>query len=975
MIAGVGAVEVTLLGGFGVAVDGAPVPAGAWRLKKARELVKLLALANGFRLHRDQVLDALWRELPPGSALNNLHQAVYVARRVLGPDAILSEDELLRLAAEVDVERFERASREALRICTPAAYRSALSLYGGELLPENRYDDWAETRRTELAERAAELEEALRTLDGDGSEVSLPVETSSFVGRSRELGELRMLLRRTRLLSLCGPGGAGKTRLALELARTVEDPPANGAVLVELASVSDPSAVADAVAYAVDVRAMPGQAVVEALTEFVSSRSLLLVVDNCEHVLRDAAALVATLLAAAPRLMIVATSREPLRVAGEVVFRVPPLTAPDPERAPDPRRLARYEAVQLFVERAAEALPGFELDDDNASDVARICSLLDGLPLALELAAGRVAALGPYELSGRLDDRFRLLRSGSTAAPTRQQTLSATLQWSHELLEPDERALLRRLAVFAEGFELGAVEDVCSDEDLDVPGVADVLARLVDKSLVHIDERTARERRYRLLETVRLYALERLDEAGETAALRERHARWAGRLAAGNRHSPRLDREVANLRAALETLQARAPEQALRLCIDLTPLWLRRIDLDEARRRFDDALSAAHGHTLLLAEGLLAAAAIDLRRGAVAEGVARAEASHGIAAEADAPLVEWRALQLRAEFGIATDDAAVAATLLEAALDLARREELAAPFAISTYTLGVVHWIRRELDRAESLLGESVERFRLLSGSDAPIPSLVNVEDFDASVICGWSGRRIVFEDTLQPFTEITCEAAVGYVLANQGVIVRSRGDRERARSLLSESADLFDALEDAEGRAASLVRLAYLELAEGAVVTAREALEKALRIRRGRNDRRGVGLALSGLGLVAMAAGDGDGAERHLMEARELFRRAGDRWGLATTLWRSAELALSRDELQPAESALEEARAVLQPTKRERWVANTLAGLAEVARRRGDADRARALLLDARDRYAARHDALGVADVEERLRPLLSAC
>ena len=217
------------------------------------------------------------------------------------------------------------------------------------------------------------------------------------------------------------------------------------------------------------MRALSGQKLVDAVVEFLAPRSLLLVVDNCEHLLAAALGSRTRCCAPRPQLTILATSREPLRVPGEVVFRVPSLDIPDPEQTLEPRELLRYEAVRLFVERADAAAPGFALDEENAADVARICFRLDGLPLALELAAGRLGALGPAAIAERLDDRFRVLRSASHASPTRQQTLTATLQWSHDLLEPDERTLFRRLAVFAGGFELEAVESVCAGGELDRP--------------------------------------------------------------------------------------------------------------------------------------------------------------------------------------------------------------------------------------------------------------------------------------------------------------------------------------------------------------------------------------------------------------------------------------------------------------------------------------------------------------------------
>ena len=960
-------IAVTLLGGFGVVVNGERVPQAAWRLRKARELVKLLALAPGHRLHREQAMDLLWADRDPAAAANNLNQAVYVARRALDRGAIEVRDEMLELTADVDVERLEFAAADARRARTPAAYRAALSVYGGELLPENRYDDWSAGRREELAELAAALGAELAALgSGDADQPrSLPADASSFVGRSRELAELKSLLRDTRLLSLAGTGGVGKTRLALELARAVEQSYADGAALVEVAALTDARLVPDAVAAVLDVRALSGQQLVDAVVEYITPRSLLLVVDNCEHLLPAMAGLADALLRSAPQLTILATSREPLRVPGEVVFRVPSLDIPDPEQTLDPRELLRYEAVRLFVERAEAAAPGFVLDEENAVDVARICFRLDGLPLALELAAGRLGALGPAAIAERLGDRFRVLRTRSHASPTRQQTLKATLQWSHDLLEPDERTLFRRLAPFAGGFELEAVESVCAGGDLDAPGIADVLARLVEKSLVVADEGSSRERRYRLLETVRLYARERLDEAGETATLAERHARWALTVAVKERGSPRLDRDATNLRTAFDTLLRRAPHDALRLCVALGPFWLRRIDLQEAHRRFDRALAAAPERTALRAEALLAAAAVDLRSGALAGALAQAEESYAMASEIGDAHAEWRALQFLGELGVAGDAANVAMPWLERALELARREGFAAAEAICVYSLGVANWIRGDLARAEELLTRSIDLFCALAGSPERIPSPVNIAEIRMSHPGGRPGLRVVFEDTLQPFVEISCDAAVSYVLANQAGIVRARGDLARARALLDESAARFEDAEDEVGKAAVLVRRAYLELTEGALPAARRALEEALELRRAQSDRRGLGLALAGLGFVDTRAGDYRSAERHLTEARDLFRRAGDRWGLASTLWRTADLALVRGNLDDAEAALLEARTVLGPTQRERWIANTLAGLAEVALLRGDEQRASALLADARDRYAARDDALGVADAE----------
>ena len=966
-------VTVTLLGGFAADIGGTPVAQSAWRLKKARELVKLLALAPGHRLHREQAMDLLWGDREPAAAANNLNQAVYVARRALDAESIEGRDEVLVLVADVDVDRFAVAAADARRTRTPGAYRAALALYGGELLPENRYDDWAAERRDELADLAEELSQELAALASDGASRlrPLPTEVSSFVGRERELAELTVLLRSTRLLTLSGTGGAGKTRLALELGRGAIRSYPDGAAFVELADLADAALVPSAFAAALDVRGLSDQDPVDAVVEFLAPRSCLLLVDNCEHLLAATATVADTLLRSAPRLTILATSREPLRVPGEVVFRVPSLDIPDPERPLEPSELLRYEAARLFVERASAAAPGFALDEQNVVDVARICFRLDGLPLALELAAGRSGALGPAAIAERLDARFRVLGSATHASPTRQQTLSATLQWSHDLLEPDERMLLRRLGVFAGGFELDAIEPVCADDGLDRAEIADVLARLVEKSLVAVDEGASRARRYRLLETVRLYVGERLDEAGERSMLAERHARWALGLAEQERGSPRLDRDAANLRAALETMLKSAPDDALRFCVALWPFWMRRIDLDAAQRRFASALAATTQRTALRTRALLRAAAIDFRSGELSRARQLAEESLSVATEISDAYGQWRALQFLGECGLASDAVGVAMPRLDEGLALARREGFAPEEAIGVYSLGVAHWIFGDAARAEECVGESAELFGAIASSSELIISPINIAEVRMSAAGSRPGLRIVFEDTLQPFLEISCGAALGYVLANRAGLVGARGDFALARELLRESAWRFEELGNDRGKAAVLVRCAYLELAEDDHLAARLAMQNALELRRDQSDRRGVGLVLTGLGLIDTTAGEYPSAARHLDEAREIFRRAGDRWGLAATLWRTADLALARGRLDDAETALREARTVLIPTERERWIATTLAGLAEVALLRGERERACTLFADASNRFAATEDALGIAEVETRLREL----
>ena len=359
--------------------------------------------------------------------------------------------------------------------------------------------------------------------NGRGELSNLPQSLTSFIGRERELVEIKRLLLTKRLLTLIGVGGIGKTRLALQVAAEVMDAYRDGVWLVELGSVSDSLLVARSVAQVLGVQEGTGTPLMDTLGAYLKSRQLLLILDNCEHLLDACAALADSVLRAAAQPTILATSREPLHVPGEQTYPLQTLTLPEPSA--NLETIARSEAVQLFVERARQQLPDFELTTARASAVAELCIHLDGIPLALELAAARIRSLSIEQINVRLNDRFKLLTSGTRTALPRQQTLRATLDWSFDLLAEQERVVLRRLAIFAGGFTLDAASAVASDAAIDEFAVVDLLSQLVARSLVVADTNSAGAR-YRLLETTRAYALEKLAEAEEIDAIQRRHAQY-----------------------------------------------------------------------------------------------------------------------------------------------------------------------------------------------------------------------------------------------------------------------------------------------------------------------------------------------------------------------------------------------------------------------------------------------------------------
>ena len=414
----------------------------------------------------------------------------------------------------------------------------------------------------------------------------LPVQLTSFVGRDAELIQVRERLADNRLVTLTGSGGVGKTRLAVQLAAQLTGEFGDGVWYVDLAPITDPELVPVAVARVLGLPDQPGRSTMDTLTRFVADRQMLVVLDNCEHVLDASADLIVGLLAASSGLKFLATSREPILVEGEMRWRVPSLSLAD-------------DAIELFVDRARHVRRDFVLGDDNAAVVAEICERLDGVPLAIELAAARVRALSLPEILNSLHDRFRLLTRGARTAVRRQQTLRASVDWSHALLTQPERALFRRLALFLGGFDLDAAEEIAGDDEVERYQVLDQLALLVDKSLV-VAENIGGRTRYRLLETMRQYAAEKLEGSGETDVMRARHRDYYTAMVAvldapaGSDHEERVaqaETEIDNLRAAFKWSRENSDvEQALALASSLQPLWFSRGRIAEGLAWFDAAL-------------------------------------------------------------------------------------------------------------------------------------------------------------------------------------------------------------------------------------------------------------------------------------------------------------------------------------------------------------------------------------------------
>jgi predicted ATPase/class 3 adenylate cyclase len=653
---------------------------------------------------------------------------------------------------------------------------------------------------------------------------NLPIQLTSFIGRERETAEIKRLLAATRLLTLTGGGGSGKTRLALQVGgdRLGEYP--DGVWLVELAAISDPALVPQTVASCFPIREQAGRPLRDTLLDYLRSRDLLLVLDNCEHLLEACATLTRAILQACGKVSVLATSREPLGVPGEVAFRVPPLSLPDPQQGPTPEDLMKFEAVRLFVERALAAVPDFTVTDRNAGPIESVCRQLDGIPLALEMAAARVRALSVDQIATRLDDRFRLLTRGNRLALPHHQTLRATLDWSYDLLSEKEQALLRRVSVFSGGFDLEAVEAVCSGDAIDEFEILDVLTNLVDKSLV-LSEQLGREVRYRLLETVRQYGRDRLTQGGDAAEAHRRHRDYY--LGLAEKAEPlltsaeevtwlsRLETEHDNLRSALAwSIEQRDFESGLRLAGALGWFWYVRGYFSEGRERLERALEAG---------------------------------------DSSSPSARAKALYQAGILVHSQGDFQRASELNEQSLALYRSLDDRAGIARASYLFGMLNWSKGDYAAARAVLEESLQMFRDskdLWGIASALRHLGHVSFFREE----YEYSTISLEESLALYRKIGYKRGIGYSLLQLGNVARYQNDNRRARPLLEESLTLFKETGERNARAFAVSALGKALVNEGAYDQASALIKEGLNLQKELGAKWGIAECLTSLAAISVA-------------------------------------------------------------------------------------------------------------------------
>jgi predicted ATPase/serine/threonine protein kinase len=747
---------------------------------------------------------------------------------------------------------------------------------------ERRYFSTRDLLRdlTAIRDRLSDLNANRR----DAHPSNLPVPTTAFVGRDRELAAVKELLSRpdVRLVTVTGPGGIGKSRLAIEVARDVAEQFASGVYFVPLSAITDPGLIILTIAQMLGLRETCREAPMDALKERLSNSSgsmTLLLIDNFEHLV-EAAPVLAEVLALAPSLKLLVTSRAALHVYNEHEFSVPPLALPDAKSIVSANELSKFSAISLFVQRAAAVKPNFEITEENAPIVAEICARLDGLPLAIELAAARIKLLSISAMRARLASRLQLLTGGARDLPARQQTLRQAIDWSYDLLAETERKLFRRLSVFLGGCTLEAVEAVCdTKKDLGVD-VLDGMSSMVDKSLICQTEQADGEPRFVMLETIREYAFVKMAECGEEPLTRRAHAAYCLVLAEegatediGTNQTVSLDRleiEHDNFRAALNWLtETGQAEWGLRLGVALFRFWEMREHLSEGRDRLGK---------LLKLEGASAPSNARLRA-LFAAGVLAAEQR----------------------------DFVVSDSLLNASLEIARKLGDKQSIAIALNALAVNMRDQGDLPASRALFEESLALWRELQDSRAVARALSNLANV-VKLQGDFSYAGVLNQECLSIFSELGDGAGYAWALNHQGDVLRDQGDPIAARILYEQSLASFRELNDSWGVGGSLADLGNLAREQQDYRTADTLYRESLRIFRKLEHKRGIARLLESFACSAAAQSE---AERSLRLA-----------GAAAALRQSIGAPLVPAEQVKLEQSLESARRALPiATGRNAWL------------------------------------------------------
>jgi predicted ATPase len=751
---------------------------------------------------------------------------------------------------------------------------------------------------------------------------NLPVLLTSFIGREMEITQIKHYLAGHRLVTLTGPGGTGKTRLSLQIAADLIDQFDHGVWFVELAPLVDPELIPQTIISVIGIREQPGRAPLDVLIEYLRGKKTLILLDNCEHLIEASARVVNVLLRAAPLLKILASSHEALRVKGELAYPVPTLSLPDPKHLPEVEQLTQYEAVRLFIDRVSLVSPDFDLTINNAPAIAQICYRLDGIPLAIELAASRVKMMSVEQISKRLDDRFRLLTGGARTALPRQQTLRALIDWSYDHLTDHERLLLRRLSVFSDGWILEAAEEVCSGDGIEPDEVLDLLTQLVNKSLVIVMVTSqSGETRYRMLETIHQYALEKLLDGGDGETLRQRHLAYFvwlvehadPELFRSNQvyWSNRLSEELGNLRKALEWALSTDIESGLRIATLSWGHWLARGYFHEMGEWLAKLLERFHEIDHLHARALAIYSSFIFRQRNFPEAIQIAEQSLQMARTISDKYTEAFSLYFLGGLTLLQGNVEEGARILEQSLAIYRALGDKIGQAMTMELLAINHF---DLERATALARESIQLYRELghlSGIGSCLITLARLTIWSGDL----SSPVLWLEEALSVSRQTGNQITEVVALTNFGTLAYWLCNYHQAMAYYEEAIRLGEKIGDQFDIRWAQIFMAYTILRQGDIQLARQKFVDCIGLSQKVGFTIGLVFAVEGLASLNVAQDEPERALQLFAWADTMREKIGDRRPPIEQASVDRDLAVIRSQLdEPTfENACKTGRAMTQ--------------------------------------------------------------
>ena len=740
----------------------------------------------------------------------------------------------------------------------------------------------------------------LKTLDARPN--NLPIQLTNFIGREDEIKSVKELLKANRLLTIFGTGGAGKTRLSLQTGADLIDDFANGVWFLELAAISDPDYVPIALMNIFGLKEEMNIEPERTLTDYLKNKEILIILDNCEHLIEACAEVSAKLLSACPGLKIIATSRESLNIPGERLFTIPPLTQPDPKKNNTPDQLTQYESVRLFVERAIAVNPKFRVNNRNAHAIAGICSSLDGIPLAIELAAARIKILSPEKIFERLDDMFNLLTGGVRTAMPRQQTLKALIDWSYDLLTKKEKTLWSRLAVFSCVFTLEAAEEICSDEFIKKNDILDLITALCEKSIVIYDES---KERYKLLDSIRQYGREKLQTDNRIFS---KHLDYFLKLS----QSAKPELKGTNLKEWLDLLEA-----------DHNNF----ISAIEWGIRNEEAEKGA-----IVAYGIGKFWEI---RGQYSTGMKVLES---ILKKHDRLSKNTKAniLNLSGNLNRYQGNYENAGRYFEESLALFRDIEDVMGISTTVNNLGNLAYTQGKFDTAKKFFEESMAIKKEIGDKMGVAGSMNNLGGVAFST-GKYEEARMYYEDSLAIRKEIGDKHGVSASLNNLGGLELYRGNFEKARKYFEESLDIKREIGDKKGIAASLGNVGSVAKTQGDFELTKKIYEESLAVFREIGDKQGIANFLNNLGDLVSLQKDYEQSIKYYEESLAIFRDIGDKQGIATSLSNLGKVLISTEDFEPAGNYLKESLKIFSDIGDKHGIALSFYGLGNLAFFQGD--------------------------------------